>query len=120
MKGAIAVLTLLMSVGSLMAAADGEPAALRNNPFSRPPSEGIAAVAGSGLAEITAAPSLELHATMIGTTKKLANVDGNILTLGDEMQGYVLVAIHERHVVFERDGKQTTVYVKPPQVETDE
>ena len=50
---------------------------------------------------------------MIGSTNKLANVGGRILKRGDEVQGYVLVAIHEQYAVFRKNGENVTVYVKP-------
>ena len=70
--------------------------------------------------EETVSSSLDLQATMIGTANKLANVDGRILKPGDEIQGHVLVAVHERYAVFRRNGKNTTVHVKPQLAENDE
>jgi hypothetical protein len=70
------------------AAADGPPR-LSHNPFSRPPSE----------------VSLE--------DQNFPNVAGRILKPGDEIQGYLLVAVQEEYAVFKRDSKTITVYVKP-------
>ena len=50
---------------------------------------------------------------MIGSVNKLANVDGRILKRGDEVEGYLLVAIHEQYAVFRRNGEDIEVYVKP-------
>ena len=89
------------------------PPALSHNPFSRPPSEVIRDIrpdpAGKGRINFV----LELQATMIGSVNKLANVGGRILKPGDEVHGYVLVAIHEQYAVFRKNGEDTTVYVKP-------
>lgn len=96
----------------LLVAAD-EPPRLSHNPFSRPSSEVVlvdnAVVEnddGSGL-------NIPLHATMVGSAKRLANVGGRVLKPGDDYRGYRLVAIHEQYVVFQREGRPITVYVKP-------
>lgn len=89
------------------------PPELRSNPFSRPPSNVFIDDRVSPRAEEPESDPLTLQATMIGTVSKLANVDGRIMKPGDEIQGHVLVAIHERYAVFRRNGKNTTVYVKP-------
>jgi len=101
----------------ISSAQDGPPT-LRNNPFSRPPSDVIVDDRVSVRTDETVTSPLELQATMIGTVNKLANVDGRILKPGDEIQGHVLVAVHERYAVFRRNGKDTTVYVKPQLAET--
>ena len=115
MKVVATVLTiflLLPASWSLADAADSPPM-LAHNPFSRPPSEAIRDVRPVLESEGRMGSALELQATMIGSVNKLANVGGRILKLGDEVQGYVLVAIHEQYAVFRRNGEDTTVYVKP-------
>ena len=116
MKTTFAIVLMMMPVVTPQAA-DDEPPTLRNNPFSRPPSEVIANVTNPISPVPTSTEPLELQATMIGTVTKLANVGGKIIKQGDEVQGYVLVAIHERYAVFARNGEETTVYVKPVQSE---
>ena len=108
----LALLVLLPASFPLAAAAEAPPV-LSNNPFSRPPSEAIRDVRPIPESEGRMGSALELQATMIGSVNKLANVGGRILKLGDEVQGYVLVAIHEQFAVFRRNGEDTTVYVKP-------
>lgn len=97
-------------------AADGPPA-LSHNPFSRPSSAIIRLDRAIDASEDGAASSLPLHATMVGRVNRLANVAGRILKPGDEYEGHRLVEVHERYVVFEKDGKRLTVYVKPLQTE---
>ena len=117
MKVVIVILTFMVPAGHLLAADDSEPPALTNNPFSRPPSEVIVSVTNPISAGPVSSEPLDLQATMIGTVNRLANVGGKILRRGDEIQGYVLVAIHERYAVFERNGEETTVYVKTAQAD---
>ena len=116
------ILTIVLSTLTwpLITSAQDGPPALRNNPFSRPASDVIVDERVSPRAEAAVSESLELQATMIGTVSKLANVDGRILKPGDEIQGHVLVAVHERYAVFARNGKNTTVYVKPDLDQDDE
>jgi len=117
MKAVIATVAILTLYATSLYAADDEPPRLRHNPFSRPSSEVIVSMTNPIVAESVSTEPLELRATMIGTVNRLANVDGKILRRGDEIQGYVLVAIHERYAVFERNGEETTVYVRPVQTE---
>lgn len=111
------VLVMILAAGIALATPDREPPTLRNNPFSRPPSEVIVSMTNPIVAGPVSNEPLELHATMIGTVNRLANVGGKVLRRGDEIQGYVVVAIHERFAVFERNGEKTTVYVRPIQTE---
>ncbi len=120
MRFSILTFALFVLVWPLISSAQDGPPTLRNNPFSRPPSDVIIDDRVSVRPEEAESSSLELQATMIGTVNKLANVDGRILKPGDEIQGHVLVAIHERYAVFRRNGKNTTVYVKPQLAENDE
>ncbi len=98
-------------------AAQEEPPALRNNPFSRPPSDVVIDDRVSISSEEGEVFAIELQATMIGSVNKLANVGGQILMTGDVVQGYRIAEIHEQYVVFERDGNALTLYVKPLQAD---
>lgn len=109
---ALAVIVLLPT-GSLLADSLESPPALKHNPFSRPPSEVLSRSPAEPGRDNGVDLMPDLQATMIGTTNKLANVGGRILKRGDEVQGYLLVAIHEQFVVFQRNGEDITVYVKP-------
>lgn len=117
MKTLSIIVLVLVTAWPQAIAAQDEPPALRHNPFSRPPSDAILDDRVSVRDDDAVSPTLELQATMIGSVNKLANVGGRILKRGDEIQGYVLIAIHEQYAVFERAGNRTTVYVKPLQEE---
>jgi len=106
-------LFVLLAACPILASASETPPALSRNPFSRPPSEAIADVRVEPGRDGPVTAKLELQATMIGTANKFANVGGRILKPGDEVQGHVLVAIHEQYAVFRKNGKAVTVYVKP-------
>jgi hypothetical protein len=122
MKFATTILAslVLLSAWPLSLYAAGGPPELSHNPFSRPPSEVIRnehSVIGRDDGD---GVTLDLQATMIGNVSKLANVAGRILKPGEEIEGYRLVAVHERYAVFRRDSKMITVYVKPHLAEDDE
>ena len=117
---AILVPLVLMSAWPHSLSAAGGPPGLSHNPFSRPSSEvtrdkpsPIERDDGEGV-------TLDLQATMVGNVSKLANVAGRILKPGDEIEGYLLVAIYEQYAVFRRNGEMITVYVKPHLAEDDE
>ena len=115
MKTANAVFTFLILAMSWPASsvAANAPPTLSHNPFSRPSSAVIRPQRSAVEQSDAAVPTLPLQATMIGSVNRLANVGGRILKAGDDYEGYQLIAIHERHAVFERDGRKMTVYVKP-------
>lgn len=118
MRIVVLTLALLAVVWSPISSAQDGPPALQNNPFSRPPSNVFIDDRVSPRTAEAASDPLTLQATMIGTRSRFANVDGRILKPGDEIQGHVLVAIHERYAVFRRNGQNTTVFVKPQLVES--
>lgn len=113
MRALILTIAMMALAWPLLAAAQDGPPALRNNPFSRPPSNAFIDDRVSVMSEEAASDPLTLQATMIGTRSRLANVGGRIIKPGDEIEGHRLVAVHERYAVFRRNGKDTTVYVKP-------
>jgi hypothetical protein len=112
-------LVLSASWPAAVTAADVPPT-LAHNPFSRPPSEVSRDAPTLVESDDGSGPTLALHATMVGGASRLANVAGRILKPGDEIQGYLLIAIFEEYAVFRKDGRSLTVYVKPNLAENDE
>ncbi len=55
------------------------------------------------------ASTFELRATLVAKKHSLANLNGEILGVGDEIAGYRLREIGEDKVVLEKGGKQLTV-----------
>ena len=97
-----------------------EPPALENNPFSRPPSERLAIESPAAFDSDGADQPLELLATMVGGSNRLANVGGRVIRPGDEIFGYLLVQVNEDHAIFSRNGNRRTIYVKPDLLEDDD
>jgi hypothetical protein len=106
-------LIALLPTGILLADDSESPPRLQHNPFARPASELVRQMPSEPGRDSGTSLLPDLQATMIGSKNKLANVGGRILKRGDEVEGYVLVAIHEQFVVFRKNGQDTTVYVKP-------
>ena len=107
-----AIPLLLASLVSPSGVSAGEPPALRHNPFARPPSA-VLPDDPSEQPPLNPDEMPALLATMVSTQGKLANVGGRILGPGDEIYGFRLLQIFEDRVVFERQGRRTTVYVRP-------
>ena len=97
-----------------------EPAELRHNPFSRPPSSAIPAGDDAPERGERSAQTPDLRATLVGGNSKLADVGGRILRPGDEINGYRLQQVFEDRAVFEIRGRLITVMVKPDLVDNDD
>ena len=90
-----------------------EPVQLVHNPFSRPPSASTTS-SSDGTARRSQMPQvLDLRATMVASNTRLADVAGQILRPGDELNGYRLLHVFEDRAVFHIEGKRLTIYVKP-------
>lgn len=89
-----------------------EPPQLAHNPFARPPSEGNLqnepVATRSGVVR-----ELDLRATLVASSDRLANVGGKTLGPGEQYQGYTLLQVFEDRAVFAKDGARLTIHVKP-------
>jgi len=96
-----------------------EPPRLAYNPFTRPPS--VVTMPDRSLVRPDGSTqALDLRATLVAMSDRLANVAGRILRPGDEVQGYTLLKVYEDRAVFTRNGDRLTIYVKPDLEENDE
>lgn len=123
MSGRNKILSLIVcGVAMILAGAAGasDRPALKYNPFTRPPSERTVPDFPRVARAEGVVQALDLRATMVGTRDRLANVGGRILRPGDEIQGYTLVRVYEDRAVFNRQGNQEIIYVKPDPVVSDE
>ncbi len=46
----------------------------------------------------------ELRAIINAGPRSMANIDGIIITMGEELEGYRLVGVHDREAVLEKNG----------------
>ena len=94
----------------LSPAAQAVELVLKNNPFERPlmtdkskPDQTAPAQAALTL--------MTLRATMAAGPDSLANIGGEILGIGQQINGYTLLAVHPRHVVLEKNETQKTLSI---------
>ena len=92
-------------------AADVELRTLRKNPFSQPevvnkppppPPPPVVARVVLPAEEV----KLDLSATMVSATNPMVVVDGELLAIGDRIEGLKLIAVMEGSAVFTRGGKK--------------
>ena len=81
---------------------------LRNNPFSRPEIFNAPPPPPARPAAVIPPEQVELNltATMVSDTTPMVVVDGELLAIGDEIEGMRLVAVKEGEAVFARAGKR--------------
>jgi hypothetical protein len=99
-------LAALLALGSAALLAQEAVAPLRRNPFSRP--DYVVALTAAPVAEggATSPVALELRATLVANGIRLANIDGEILAVGESYAGYRLVRIEEGRVTVRKDGER--------------
>ena len=94
-----------------------QAAKLQHDPFARPALSGLQQARqpeprGNGKATAAApAPKLKLLAVMAAGPDSIANVDGVMVRIGDEVNGYRLVEVHERYAVFEKNKTRFSVSI---------
>jgi len=77
---------------------------LKNNPFKRPQSVLIKQRLKQPGYD-TVDEGMQLRATLVSEHYPVANINGKVMTTGDEINGYVLKNVFENRVVLTRDGK---------------
>ena len=105
--------------GGLIAAgdislADDAPITLRHNPFKQPDLSMPKKDTATEKAEVepeTRAPDPVLRATLTLGPASLADIDGDIIGIGEEVNGYRLLAVNEGSAVFSKDGKRLELSV---------
>ena len=112
MRRVVALVTLAaaLTVPWVAVRADPPPA-LSHNPFSRPALADRVSVADNGAPAPLDAAELPLRATLNAGAQSLANVGGELLAVGDEYQGWRLIAIGEGEAQFAFGKKRITVPV---------
>ncbi len=90
---------------------------LQHDPFARPALTGLQNASRPGPGRNGAptgasARRLRLQAVMVAGPKSIANVDGKMVRIGDEVYGYRLVEVHERGAVFEKNKTRFAVSIR--------
>jgi len=85
---------------------------LQTNPFSNPYISEIETT-NDRVKAASPAITLELRGTMVAGTNSQANIGGTILAIGEDIEGYKLVSVKQRHVVLDKDGTQKMLSLDP-------
>ena len=105
-KNTIAALPLAVAMSLLSQAhATDATGTLRTNPYSNPY---IGEMETTKDVERKAPPASvhRLRGTMTAGASSQANIDGIILAIGEDIDGYTLVSVELREVVLDKDGEQ--------------
>ena len=112
------VFALLGSVG-MANSGERQPPGLDHNPFSRP-----AILAAPAQQPGTQQPDIgkpledrELSATLVSEGMPLVIIDGELLELGESIDGYRLVGVRQGKAVFEKAGKKHIVLLPDSEME---
>ena len=101
---------IFLQIVLLSSAANAVELVLKSNPFERPLMKDKSKADQKTSAQ-AALPSMKLRATMAAGTDSLANIGGEILGIGQQINGYTLLAVHPRHVVLEKNEIQKTLSI---------
>jgi hypothetical protein len=82
---------------------------LHINPFVPPQT----AAAGGGVKSGGGNDSMELRGVVLAGPHSLANIGGKIVGIGEEINGYRLMAVNEDRVVLDNNGVQREIRVRP-------
>lgn len=103
-----AILALLLLAASATAFGDADTRTLRHNPFTRP------ALGDESSGRVAAAASSHhpvLRATLVAGKRSLANVEGRLLGIGDQHEGYHLIRVGEGDATFTLGDQEITVTI---------
>lgn len=87
-------------------ASDAQTVMLQINPFLRPVLEAVTSDSSKDTVNNSSADIMRLRGTMLAGSHSVANIDGTIIGIGQQFNGYTLVSVEQRHAVLERNGTQ--------------
>ncbi len=95
----------LPMLGNAQEPAESSDATLATNPFDRPGFVvNLSEAAAPG--PMSAPVRLELRTTVVGADSALANINGQVVTVGETLDGYRVAAIREGRVILTKDGER--------------
>jgi hypothetical protein len=109
------VLRLSAGLACLPGFAQAQADILKHDPFARPAPAARRASAAPMPATAVKPPlpepvwKPELRAIMVAGSKSIVNVDGALVRIGEQFNGYRLVEVHEETAVFVNDTKRVTL-----------
>jgi len=87
-------------------ASDLDTMMLQINPFLRPALEAVLPDSEKTTADTEPGGNMQLRGTMLAGSNSLANIDGSIIGIGQQVYGYTLISVQQRHVMLDRNGTQ--------------
>lgn len=102
------ILAIGLCLSTLTPVAAEQQIRLKFDPFNRPDLETLPKPIAVKIEEEKLPDVWEarLYATIRSGSNSLANVNGNIIAIGESIEGYRLVEVHERIAVFMKKGKR--------------
>lgn len=88
------------------------PPVIRHDPFRRP--TGSASAGGPGQPAPPAAWQPTLRGVLLAGKASLANVDGQMVAIGETLEGHRLVSVSDHQAVFEKDGRRMLLDMRRP------
>ena len=92
-------------------AADTDSMTLQTNPFLRPTHKEAAFDNRSDTISNASAGSMQLRGIMLANSNSVVNIDGEIIAIGQQIHGYTLISVKQRHIVLDRNGTQITLSI---------
>lgn len=90
----------------------GDADTLRRDPF-KVPDEFSTAPAPAGVVTLASGGEPEILGILVADGKSLVNLNGTIIGLGEEADGYLLVEVDEEHAVFQHEDEFITLSLYP-------
>ena len=106
----LSIFFVFVLLSSAICSADQQTRLLKKNPFIKPTNLVDLPVSNNDRQEGTEA-ELVLRATLTSINRSIANVNGNMLSVGDKIEGYELIKIQVGAATLVRGGKKLTLQV---------
>lgn len=104
---------------SVCHASEAETVTLKINPFMRPALEAVTLDSDNTAAGTKPSDAMQLRGTMLAGSNSVANIDGSIIGIGQQLNGYTLVSVEQRHVMLEQSGTQVKLSIDTEVVNND-
>ncbi len=111
--------TIVAALIALLCGGGAHSGELQHNPFKRPEISPQAHAVSTPTKKKTSvarkprAPAFRLYTTLVAGEDSMANINGKLLSIGDELSGYRLTQVAEREVVMVKRNHRVTVKLKP-------
>lgn len=109
-RSCLSFFSVFILLASAICIADQQTKVLKKNPFTKPENLVDLPVSSVDRQDGTEA-ELVLRATLTSINRSIANVNGNMLSIGDKIEGYELIKIQVGAATLMRGGKTLTLQV---------